>query len=72
MNSWDKNLPENPKGRQVGRWLCSMLAFSWVQAWGVIFSLDFSLVSVTAARLVPPELGTVQGVRSAESPELWK
>lgn len=72
MNNRGKNLPANPTGRQAGRWLCSVLAFSWLQAQGVICSLDFSLLLVTAARLVPPELRTVRGVRSAERPALRK
>lgn len=72
MNSWDKNLPANPQGRQVGRWLCSTLAFSWLQAQGFICSLAFSLLSVTAARSVLSELRTVRGVRSAKTSALWK
>lgn len=46
-----------------GRWLFSALAFSWLQARGVIYSLYFAVVSVTVARLVPSEPRRVQGRR---------
>lgn len=47
-----------------GRWLFSALAFSWLQAQGVIYRLCCSaVVSVTGARLVPAEPRRVQGRR---------
>lgn len=73
VSTQHKYLPAKPKGGQIGRWLFSVLAFSWLQAQGVIYSLCyFSVVSVTAVRLVPSAARTVRGMRCVGRPAVRK